>query len=121
MGLINSNGTRQRLHSTIPRPGATAARVKRLADSGDPEVFATLRVARELVPSGQAVKTRWIHGLATGPTRLTRPHRLGRGIIRTDVREQGPGRGTIATSGPGEVGLRPGRTPDRDRPETLPE
>ena len=35
----------QRLHSTIPRPGATAARVKRLAASGDPEVFATHRVA----------------------------------------------------------------------------
>jgi hypothetical protein len=57
----------QRLHSTIPRPGATAARVKRLAASGDPEVFATLRVATELVPGGQAVKARWIHGLATGP------------------------------------------------------
>jgi hypothetical protein len=67
MGLINSNDTRQRLHSTIPRPGATAARVKRLAASGDPEVFATLRVATELVPGGQAVKGRWIHGLAMGP------------------------------------------------------
>jgi len=41
--------------------------VKRLAASGDPEVFATLRVATELVPGGQAVKARWIHGLATGP------------------------------------------------------
>jgi hypothetical protein len=31
------------------------------------EVFATLPGATELVPGGQAVKGRWIHGLAMGP------------------------------------------------------
>jgi hypothetical protein len=42
-------------------------RVMRATPSGDPEVFATLPVATEIGPGGQAVRARWIHGLASGP------------------------------------------------------
>src|SRR3954451_12050971 len=120
MGLINSNGTRQRLHSTIPGPGATAARVKRLGASRDPEMLATLRVATELVPGGQAVKARWIHGLATGP----------RGSLDHTGSVGGSSGRTCGSRDPAGEPLKPPvrrsrvttrKNPHRDRPETLPE
>ena len=53
--------------SYLQAGGDGRARVVRLTASGDPEVFSTLPVATVLGPGGQALKARWIHGLAAGP------------------------------------------------------
>jgi streptogramin lyase len=42
-------------------------RVMRRAPSGEPGVFATLPIATETGPDGQAVQAEWVHGLAAGP------------------------------------------------------